>query len=310
MINRIKPIATCTILGFVVTIFASPYEVKYAMAQSAPQENEISIPALQARVSQQGKSPEDVNRAMRDRFPNSNFPYYEPANGCSNPVDYTGWNEAFAAACNNHDICYTTPGNRRELCDSQMLREMLQICASNTDSSRRTFCEEKAEIYYAGIDELGQDAYNTAQEQQTGYIIAVYAWLNTSDLTGTWIESASVVTLDNRGCTLGFAGHLTVDGQDPQGRVFTLRQSGNQLTFPTVTTTWGSGSGTQSYQGTVSGNRVTYIISGNAGGGFTAQYTGIISNDGNRVSGEGVCRSNRGSATANVTFTWVRQVAP
>jgi hypothetical protein len=129
------------------------------------------------------------------------------------------------------------------------------------------------------------------------------------DLTGTWIENASVTTIDNRGCTLGYAGNFTVDGQGPQGRVFALRQSGNQLTFPTVATTWGSGSGTQSYQGTVSGNRVTYIISGNAGGGFTFQFTGIISDDGNRVSGEGICRGDRGSATANVTFAWVRQVA-
>ena len=131
---------------------------------------------------------------------------------------------------------------------------------------------------------------------------------NQIDLTGDWIESASVVTIDNKGCTLADGGNLIVDGQDPQHRVFTLRQSGNQLTFPTVETAWQSGSGTQSYQGSVSGNRVTYIISGNAGGGFTAQSTGTISDNGNRVSGEGICRGNSGSATANVTFTWVRQV--
>lgn len=134
---------------------------------------------------------------------------------------------------------------------------------------------------------------------------------NQIDLTGTWVENASVVTIDQRGCTGGYSGDLSVGDQDPQHRVFSLRESGNQLIFPTETTTWGSGSnrgsGTQFYQGTVSGNQVTYIISGNAGGGFTAQFTGNISEDGNTVSGKGICRGFRGSATANVTFSWKRQ---
>ncbi len=133
------------------------------------------------------------------------------------------------------------------------------------------------------------------------------------DLTATWSETGSVSTIDARGCTPGYTGPFLINGKDAQGREFTLRQSGNQLIFPasTLTTTWGSGGnsggGTQSYQGTVSGNIVTYIISGTAGGGFTTQYTGTVSADGNKVTGTGICRANSGPATANVTFTWTRK---
>jgi filamentous hemagglutinin len=134
----------------------------------------------------------------------------------------------------------------------------------------------------------------------------------TTDLTGTWVENGSTVTIDSRGCTAAYSGNLSVGGQNPQHRVFTLKQSGNQLTFSdaTVTTTFGSGgSGTQSYQGNISGNKITYIVSGNAGGGFKVESTGNISEDGNTVTFEGTCTGSRGSATANATFTWTREVS-
>jgi hypothetical protein len=85
MLNRItSSIANCTFFGF-IAIFCPPlYGTESLMAQSLPAQDEIS--KLQSEVSRQGKSPEDVDRAMRDRFPSSAFPYYEAPNGCSYSV--------------------------------------------------------------------------------------------------------------------------------------------------------------------------------------------------------------------------------
>jgi hypothetical protein len=149
-----------------------------------------SIRELKNEVSKRAISPEDVNLGMRNTFPDSSFPYYEPANGCSNPLDFGDWNRVFENACNNHDICYTTPGNIKEHCDSQMLREMLRICATMPNSSCTTF----AERYYFGIDEFGQSAYSAAQSQQSKYIENVYAWLNTQKAnvfyTNSFVETS------------------------------------------------------------------------------------------------------------------------
>lgn len=238
--NCIKlPIATCTIFSFIAAIFASPYEVEYAMAQSPPQENEISIPAIQAAVSQQGKAPEDVNFAMRSRFPKTSFPYYEPAEGCTAP--FPTWNRVFENACNNHDICYTTPGNGKELCDTQMLREMLTICASERDSSSQQLCNTWARRYHDALDTnplwLVSRAFNTAQRKEREYIAAVYDWLNSLvSLAGTWQSDWGPVTFNsnltgswNQG--EGKIGQIQRGTYDPQTRrlVFHYYQSWNDM---------------------------------------------------------------------------------
>ena len=83
---------------------------------------------LQDEVTKRGISPEQVNRALKDKFPNSNFPYYEPVNGCSNRRADIGWNKVFEDACNNHDRCYTTVGELKLNCDDLLLIEMAKIC--------------------------------------------------------------------------------------------------------------------------------------------------------------------------------------
>ncbi|NJM20841.1 MAG: hypothetical protein HC836_04545 [Richelia sp. RM2_1_2] len=44
------------------------------------------IADLQNEVAKRDISPEDVDKAMRAKFPESSFPYYAPPNGCSTPI--------------------------------------------------------------------------------------------------------------------------------------------------------------------------------------------------------------------------------
>jgi len=161
------------------------------------------IRELQNEAIKRGKSPEDVNQAMKAKFPESDFPYFEPVNGCSAPwyVDGDGWNEVFESACNNHDICYTTPGNKQPDCNKQMFREMMAIC-KNVSLYRRMTCPRSAEIYYIGVEQFGTDLYTTAQKQQKEYIKAVYAWLSTPNatvfLTNSYISTGMSVKPGDR----------------------------------------------------------------------------------------------------------------
>lgn len=164
-ISKLNELMIICVLG--ITTFSMP-----AMANP--------IRDLQDEVTKRGISPEDVNTAMRKRFPNSDFTYYEPPNGCSNPLPgFDRENIVFKGACNNHDRCYATPGKRRNICDVEMLREMLRICSKIPISK----CSYWAERYYDGVDEFGQNAYEAAQRQQTEYIKSVNEWLNTPNAT-------------------------------------------------------------------------------------------------------------------------------
>lgn len=136
--------------------------------------------ALQDEIVRRGISSEDVNEVMRTRFPQSAFPYYESPNGCS--TDISGyrlplrWNNAFRAACNNHDICYSTPGSSKNDCDRQFLAEMTRVC--NSDSGP-ILCQAAASTYHYFVDRDGGEPYNTAQTNQISYIRDVYDWLST-----------------------------------------------------------------------------------------------------------------------------------
>ena len=146
----------------------------FTASSSTPAQDDLS--KLQSEVFKRGKSPEDVNRAMSDKFPNSSFPYYEPANGCSTPKGISwGWgnNDLFKSACDNHDICYTTPGNPKGYCDKKMLSEMFKICENGS-----SLCKSWAQDYYSAVNLGAQGAYDTAQKQEREYIKAVYAWLS------------------------------------------------------------------------------------------------------------------------------------
>lgn len=205
MLNRItSSIATCTIFGF-IAIFCLPlYRTEPLMAQSPPAQDEIS--KLQSEVSKRSKSPEEVNRAMREKFPNSSFPYYEPANGCSTPKGISwGWgnNDLFKSACDNHDICYTTPGNPKGYCDRKMLSEMFQICEGGS-----FLCKSWARDYYNAVNLGAQSAYDTAQKQEREYIKSIYAWL--SNIAGTWRGEWS----NPNGYLFTFEAQLTVSSSN------------------------------------------------------------------------------------------------
>jgi hypothetical protein len=129
------------------------------------------------------------------------------------------------------------------------------------------------------------------------------------NLTGTWIARGTGFTGNDKGCSAGYSGRLTVNSQDTApGYEFTMTQQGNQITFPPqnifYSNSSSSGSYTLSSNGTVSGKQVTITISG---GGFTTQGTGTISNDRNTVTGQLSCQFSGGSATANGSFTWTRK---
>lgn len=135
---------------------------------------------------------------------------------------------------------------------------------------------------------------------------------NQIDLTGVWIVKGSIFTHDSRGCTLGWIGKVTTDGQDSnRGVEVTIRQSGNQLIIPKQVIEYSgrnSGSYTQYNQGKVSGNRVTQVTWADTFlGRVTTESVGTISSDGNTITGELFCKNTSGSATAKGTFISTRK---
>jgi hypothetical protein len=149
---------------------------------------------LQDEIAKKGISHEDVNKAVRDKFPNSNFPYYEPVNGCSNPIPgFSEWNKIFEDACNNHDKCYMTVGKLKGACDNVMREEILRTCIRRNDP-----CPTVAKTYYVGVQsDYGYEAYNVSQRKQNEYINSVYGWLNL--ITGVWDSDEGTITFHQSG---------------------------------------------------------------------------------------------------------------
>ncbi len=151
------------------------------------------IADLQNEVAKRDISPEDVDKAMRAKFPKSSFPYYAPPNGCSTPIDLS-LNVLFREACNNHDICYTTPGRPKSVCDDKFLVEMSRMCESEI-SVLDTLCQtESALIYYKAVDEFGNSNYDAAQSNQLSYIRGVYEWLKTLTFTRVFQTNSYITT--------------------------------------------------------------------------------------------------------------------
>lgn len=151
---------------------------------------------LQDEISKRGISPKDVDMALWDKFPMSNFPYYEPVNGCSTPW-YTSIltpviirNINFRSACNNHDRCYMTLGASKFSCDSKMFDDISNIC-----SSRNTSCPISSEVYYYGVDKYGRNSYDISQKNQAEYTKQASDWLETQvPVTGIWNSSEGSIT--------------------------------------------------------------------------------------------------------------------
>ncbi len=198
MLNRItSSIATCTIFGFIVTCCLPLCRTERVIAQTPSVQDEIS--KLRSEASKRGKSPEDVNRAMRDRFPSSAFPYYEAPNGCSNSPDSNWFNSGtgFKPACDNHDRCYATVGKSKDTCDDNFKNDMDRICATVTPV---TGCSTAANLYYGAVIKYGTSAYTTAQKQQREYIKSIYAWL--SGIAGIWNSTEGTITFEQSGSSI------------------------------------------------------------------------------------------------------------
>ena len=77
----------------------------------------------------------------------------------------------FRVACDEHDVCYDTFGKSKQECDKAFHNRMLGICARdhNTWVGRplKIACNGRADAYYTGVLEGGQDKYNTAQAAAT-----------------------------------------------------------------------------------------------------------------------------------------------
>jgi hypothetical protein len=131
---------------------------------------------LQDEVIKRGISPENVNIAVKARFPNSAFPYYEPVDGCSAPGYYFTYssNRWFKDACDNHDVCYMTPGKSRLTCDVLFREKLFKVCETTSNLE----CRITAEVYYNAVRKYGEEFYNKAQKKQSDYLKSVYEWLN------------------------------------------------------------------------------------------------------------------------------------
>ncbi len=84
--------------------------------------------------------------------------------GCSAP-DEAGYNETFRAACNEHDVCYGTPGRTKGDCDSDFLKNMSTVCNNRVGGSLQG-CIKAASAYAAAVGNRheAQDGYKWGQE--------------------------------------------------------------------------------------------------------------------------------------------------
>ncbi|MEH2389205.1 MAG: hypothetical protein V7K14_26240 [Nostoc sp.] len=135
-----------------------------------------------------------------------------------------------------------------------------------------------------------------------------------TDLTGTWIWRGTTFSIHKGGCTAGYTGELTFNGQNAdQGVEITFTQKNNQVLIPGTAVAYSPGLSqgyTESNQGTISGNRFRLISLGNPSfADSTVDHVGTVSNDGNTITGESFCKSPSGPATAKGTFTLTRKQA-
>jgi len=73
----------------------------------------------------------------------------------------------FRVACNEHDACYDTLGKSKQECDKAFHNRMLDICARDHNTIAGILlkrpCNGRADAYYTGVRDYGQDAYSKAQ---------------------------------------------------------------------------------------------------------------------------------------------------
>jgi Group XII secretory phospholipase A2 precursor (PLA2G12) len=74
----------------------------------------------------------------------------------------------FRVACNEHDACYDIFGKSKQECDKAFHNRMLGTCARDHNTwlgkPLKIACNGRADAYYTGVLENGQEAYDKAQE--------------------------------------------------------------------------------------------------------------------------------------------------
>jgi hypothetical protein len=108
----------------------------------------------------------DPSHARCNRRVQCNPPIESRADGCSadllrDPASVKLKEDVFKSACNNHDICYSTPGAPRERCDKNFYFDMESACKSNYWFDGP--CVAAAQIWYAGIRLKGQSSFDGDQ---------------------------------------------------------------------------------------------------------------------------------------------------
>ncbi|MBT8420826.1 MAG: hypothetical protein KJO08_08210 [Gammaproteobacteria bacterium] len=86
----------------------------------------------------------------------------ERPDGCSVPVDVPVLRgEFFRQACDAHDLCYSSPGHSRQVCDDWFLDHMLTLCADDADYEQ--ICVGEAIAFYVGVRVGGAAGFTDGQ---------------------------------------------------------------------------------------------------------------------------------------------------
>ncbi|WP_337958596.1 RHS repeat-associated core domain-containing protein, partial [Candidatus Accumulibacter vicinus] len=68
-------------------------------------------------------------------------------------------------ACYNHDVCYEQCGKSKQQCDSELRKDIEDICAKGPSGSIRAECNRMARQYERAVQAYGGDAYAQAQKE-------------------------------------------------------------------------------------------------------------------------------------------------
>jgi hypothetical protein len=73
----------------------------------------------------------------------------------------------FTPACNKHDICYSTCGSDRHVCDAAFYHDMLSICKGSlvSGSNAHRHCGDVAYIYWLAVNAFGETYFEDGQQK-------------------------------------------------------------------------------------------------------------------------------------------------
>jgi len=81
----------------------------------------------------------------------------------------------FTNECNNHDICYSTPGKPKAECDNQFRKATYAKCNnSSSNAVEKLACKVVAEGYSKAVEKFGDGAYEDAQRNATQQDVEIF----------------------------------------------------------------------------------------------------------------------------------------